>query len=123
MQVGIILGIAINDLQYVFLSAGTEGGCNETLDVEAIRVYEEVHHGLEIVGIGSSDVCGYNDAIAGGGSTPSCIAAVLSGAIDAWTSMSESVPARQINSTIAGFNIFLTFMLSALQKELSNDLK
>ena len=56
LQVREVRGVAIDDLQEMLLAAGPVRRRDQPLDVEHVGVDEEVHHRLEIVGIGAADV-------------------------------------------------------------------
>ena len=61
-QVGVVALVGVDDPQDVRLPPRAEGRGDEPLDVEDVRVEEQVHHRLEVVRVGPADVGGDEDA-------------------------------------------------------------
>ena len=62
LQVRVVRGVAVDHLEDVLAPAGAVGRRDQPLDVEHVGVEQEVHHRLEVVGIGAADVGGDDDA-------------------------------------------------------------
>ena len=62
LQRRVVLGVAVDDLEDVLAAARSPGRRDEALHVEHVGVEEEVHHRLDVVGVGASDVRRHDDS-------------------------------------------------------------
>ena len=71
LQLRVVRRVAIDHLEDVLAAAGAVRRRDQPLDVEHVGIEEEVHHRLEVVGIGAADV-GRDDHAWAVGATGRC---------------------------------------------------